>query len=77
MKEEIQSRKSITEMIEDNPIPLQEMSKMNSSQPFLAEIHHYSTIEPKQNIIIQGVSQFSFSDEKKNLSFIAGSSSTC
>jgi len=52
----------------DNPpieIPLQQISSnINSSQPFLAEIRNYSSIdkylteriEPKHNIIIQGVS---------------------
>jgi hypothetical protein len=40
-------------------IPLQQMSNINSSQPFLADIRNtYLTerIEPKRNIIIQGVS---------------------
>ncbi|CAF0881663.1 unnamed protein product [Rotaria sordida] len=43
-------------------IPLQQLSKINSSQPFLAEIKNSSSInkylteriEPKHNIIIQG-----------------------
>jgi hypothetical protein len=47
-------------------IPLQQMSKMDSSQPFLTEIINCSSIdkyfteriEPKHNIIIQGVSDF-------------------
>jgi hypothetical protein len=48
----------------NSSIPLQQMSKMDSSEPFLAEIINcpsidkYLTerIEPKHNIIIQGVS---------------------
>jgi hypothetical protein len=67
INEEIRQKKSMTDIIQDkNPIeiPLQKMSKINSSQPFLAEIRNYSSIdkylteriEPKHNIIIQGVS---------------------
>jgi hypothetical protein len=49
-----------------SPMPLQQMSKINSSQPFLTEITNCSSIdkyfteriEPKHNIIIQGVSDF-------------------
>lgn len=54
----------IKSMVEEDQlvvIPLEQMSKMNSSQPFLADIRTYPTIEryftePQHNIILQGVS---------------------
>ncbi len=65
MKEEIRQRKSTTEIIQNNPlIGISEIRNYPSIEKYLTE-----RIEPKHNIIIQGVSYLQLSDQKTKIFF--------